>query len=164
MDRFRHPRALVALVVSGLAIAAIAAIAALALASPGEGDDGTFGVELRDGAVALEEPTATAGNRVVVEVTNGGTEEHEVVVVRTRRSPAAIPVGLNGVSPSLAGEVVLGEDHAAEGHDHDPDELLGLAPATSRRFQVDLAPGRYVVLCQTQNHYLEGEYAALQVR
>ena len=161
MAQLRHPRVLLA---AATFLLAIVAAGALALASSGGGaDDNVFAIELRDGSIALESATLSPG-RQAIEVTNGGTEEHELVLVRTERSPDDIPVGLHGVSPSMAGELAIGEDHAANGHRHPAGVVLGLLPAQSRRYQVELRPGRYVVLCQTANHYLEGERAQLEVR
>ena len=159
MAALLNPRTLVALAICVVALGA----GAFAFASTGSGDDGVLRVELRDGSVELEERTVPAG-RQVIEVANAGTEEHEVVLLRTDSPPDEVPVGLHGVSPSLAGELLIGEDHVAAGHAHRPGQLLGLAPARSQRYEVELTPGRYVVLCQTDNHYLEGEWAPLEVR
>jgi hypothetical protein len=136
---------------------------ALAIASTGPEDDGVFEIELRDGSIGLEDPVAPGG-RQVIEVANEGTGEHEVVVLRTQADLDEIPVGLHGVSPSMAGKLIIGEDHAAAGHTHRPGVVLGLLPGTSRRYQVELAPGRYVVLCQTGSHYLTGERTGFEVR
>ena len=136
---------------------------AFAIASPGAEGDGVFEIELRDGSIGVEDPVAPTGPEVI-EVANEGTAEHEVVVLRTRADPDEIPVGLHGVSPSMAGKLIIGEDHAAAGHAHRPGVVLGLLPGTSRRYQVGLTAGRYVVLCQTSNHYLEGERIRFEVR
>ncbi len=160
MARLLNLRALLALAIS---MATVAALGALALASGGGEDDGVFAIELGDGAIGTEAPTIASGRQVVA-VTNVGSREHEVILVRTRRAPGAIPVGLHGVSPSLAGRVLIGEDHAAAGHRHSPETILGLRQHESQRHQVELAPGAYVVLCQTDNHYLEGERAAIEER
>ena len=160
MTRSRHLRTATALAICALALAGLAA---LAFAGADEGGDGVFAAEARDGEVAIESASIVRG-RQVVEVANAGTVEHELVVVRTDRAADEIPVGLNGVSVSLAGRPVIGEDHAAAGHDHATGEVLGMLPGESRRYQVDLAPGRYVVLCQTDNHYLEGERTSFEVR
>jgi hypothetical protein len=141
----------------------VAALGAFALASPGSADDGVFEIQLGDGAIELESPTLSPG-RQVIEGVNTGSEEHELVVVRTDLSPDEIPVGLHGVSPAMAGKLVIGEDHRASGHAHRPGVVLGLRPGTSQRYQVELEPGAYVALCQTGNHYLEGERVAFEVR
>jgi hypothetical protein len=161
MPFLRHPRVLLA---AAIALIALAGATALALASAGAGpDDDVFTIALRDGTIELESPTLPSGRRVV-EVAHAGTEEHELVLVRTRLPAGEIPVGLHGVSPSLAGELVIGEDHAAAAHRHPAGRILGLLPGQSLRHQVELRPRTYVVLCQTDNHYLEGERATLVVR
>ena len=162
MADLRHPRVVLAVLTFGLTVAGAAALAFASSGGDGS-DDEVFGIELRDGSIAVESPTLEAG-RQVIEATNGGTEEHEVVLVRTTRSPDDIPVGLHGVSPSLAGDVVIGEDHAANGHRHPAGVVLGLLPGQSRTYEAELRPGAYVLLCQTANHYLEGERAAFEVR
>jgi hypothetical protein len=159
MASLLNVRSVVALVISLIAFGA----GAFALASGDAPDDGIYEIELQDGAIALESTELPVG-RQVIEVTNTGTEEHEIVVVRTDMDPDEIPVGLHGVSASMAGKVIIGEDHAAAGHTHKPGEILGLLPVRSQRYQVDLASGHYVVLCQTENHYLEGERTQFEVR
>jgi uncharacterized cupredoxin-like copper-binding protein len=153
------------LIVTALAVVAMAAVGgALALASGGDAgeDDGVVTIAMRDGAIEVERPVLTAG-RTVFEVVNEGSAEHEAVVLRTDKAADELPVGLHGVSISLAGDLVLGEDHVAMRHKHRPGETLGLTPGRSLRYQVDLKPGDYVVYCQTGSHYLAGERAAFTV-
>ena len=139
-------------------VAALLAVAgaALAIAAGGEPADDIFEVTMRDGALELESQTLEPG-RLVVEAANDGSEEHELVIIRTAKAPDGLPVGLHGVSISLSGELVLGEDHIALGHKHKAGQVLGILPGQSRRTQVDLAPGHYVVYCQTGSHYLGAE-------
>lgn len=100
--------------------------------------------------------------RVVIAERNRGEVEHDLLIVRTERDAAGLPMGLEGVAPELAGEVVLGEsagshDHASAAHDH-------LTPGADRRRGVLLAPGRYVLLCPLPGHYARGQYAVITVR
>lgn len=156
MKAVRNPRV-------ALAAAALATWLALAATGSQAAADGVYEVELSDGEIALEAAEVPVGERVV-ETTNAGTREHELVVVRTNRAPAELPVGLHGVSISLAGELVVGEDHVAMGHAHAPGEVLGLLPGETSRAQVALRPGPYVAFCQTPGHYLAGEHAGFAVR
>jgi hypothetical protein len=160
MARSLNPRLTVA---ASIATLAIAALAAYALADPGADDDGVFEIRMTDGAIELEAPTWRPG-RGVIEVTNAGSEEHEIVVLRTRRAPNRLPLGLHGVSIRLAGRLVIGEDHVALGHRHRSGEILGLLPGESQRYQAELTRGHYVVYCQSGNHYLEGERTEFVVR
>lgn len=148
-----------------LALGALAAAgAALAFASAAGGaGDGVSTIALRDGEIALEDSTLEPG-RHVIEAVNEGTTEHELVVLRTDTPVDELPVGLHGVSISQAGgELVVGEDHVASRHEHEPGEVLGLLPGRSRRTQVELEPGTYVVYCQTGSHYLAGERTSFTV-
>lgn len=147
------------------AVAALlaAAASAFALAAGGAaGDDGVTRITMTDGAIAIESSQLPAGRRVV-EVVNEGTAEHELVVLRTSKPADALPVGLHGVSIKQAGELVIGEDHLASRHEHEPGTVLGLLPGESQRHQVDLKPGSYVVYCQTGSHYLAGERTSFAV-
>lgn len=138
--------------------------AALAFAAGGSAaDDGAVRLAMRDGAIELERTELAAG-RIVLDVVNEGSTEHEVIVLKTDEPADELPVGLHGVSIALAGELVVGEDHVANGHSHQPGRELGLPPGEERRYQVDLEPGTYVVYCQTANHYLGGERTAFAVR
>lgn len=142
-----------------LAGAGIAAGAALALAGSTDPDDAVLAIELGDGAIAVDPPALASGRRVI-EATNVGTTEHELVVLETDSAPDELAVGLHGVSIKHSGRLVLGEDHLELGHRHRPGEVLGLLPGESRRYQVDLGPGHYVVYCQTDGHYLGMDEAA----
>lgn len=137
---------------------------ALAFATAGSAaNDGVVRVTMRDGAIELERTELAAG-RVVLDVVNVGSTEHEVVVVKTDEPADELPVGLHGVSIALAGKLVVGEDHVANGHRHQAGQELGLRPGEGRRYQVGLEPGSYVVYCQTGSHYLAGERTAFTVR
>lgn len=160
MSTRRNPRFLLAGV---LAVVALGGVAAFALANPGAADDGVFAVGMDDGEVALEAATLAPG-RQVIEVTNAGSEEHEVVVLRTKKAADELAVGLHGVSIGLSGELVVGEDHVKLRHRHKPGDVLGLLPGESQRYQAELDPGHYVVYCQSGSHYLQaGEAAELTV-
>ena len=157
--RAPNPRLLLA--VSVLAIGGTT-VGAVALASPEQAADTVFEVSMDDGSIGLESASVEPGRRVI-EVANVGSEEHEVVVLRTPKAPDALALGLHGVSIKYSGDLVVGEDHAALGHKH-RNQVLGLLPGESQRYQIDLRPGHYVVYCQTSSHYLDGERTEFGVR
>jgi hypothetical protein len=162
MESASRLRLTLAIALCALVATGIAAVAALALAKGGA-DETVYAVTLADGRIELASTTLPPG-RHVMDVTNVGSEEHEIVTLRTDRPADGLAVGLHGVSIEHSGELVLGEDHAAMGHGHGAGEVLGLLPGQSRRHQVKLQPGRYVVFCQTSNHYLSGdEFAEFSV-
>ena len=97
---------------------------------------------------------------------NLGAVEHDLTIVRTSRAADDLPLGLEGVSPQSAGDVVLREDHRAHGHagadgDHAEQHL---EPGDSRRRTVSLAAGSYVLLCPIPGHYENGQAGTLTVR
>ena len=106
---------------------------------------------------------ATAGS-VTLEERNNGEQAHDLLIVRSDLPAADLPVGLDGVAPELAGEVVLGDSH--EAHEHDPGHAHPgehLQPGTRRRRAVTLDPGNYVLLCPIPGHYERGQRAPLTV-
>ncbi len=137
-------------------------VGAVALASPEKAEDTVFEVTMGDGSIALESATVEPGRRVI-DVANAGSEEHEVVILRTAKGPDELALGLHGVSIKYSGELVVGEDHITLGHKH-RKQVLGLLPGESQRYQVDLRRGHYVVYCQTSSHYLDGERTEFTVR
>ena len=151
------------LLACALVTAGIGGTGALALAAADGPADEVFEVSLLDGAIEVEGDAPEAGASVV-EALNGGSEEHELVILRTERAPDELALGLHGISVEHSGELVFGEDHLAEGHAHDPGEVTGLLPGESLRYSVELAPGHYVAFCQTGGHYLAGEAAEFTVR
>ena len=158
--RTLNPRLLLAV---GLVAIGGSAVGAVALASPDAAEDPVLEVRLGDGSIDLESAAPEAGRRVF-EVTNVGSEEHEVVILRTDKAPDGLALGLHGVSIKYSGgDLVVGEDHAALDHKHRAGQVLGLLPGESQRYQVELRPGHYVVYCQTSSHYLNGERVAFTV-
>jgi hypothetical protein len=155
-------RILLAIAICALGLTASGAALAVIESPPPEQDgtaDGVYSISLADGAITLEDEQVDGG-RVQVDVSNTGTQEHELVVVRTELAPDALPVGLHGVSIAGAGKLVIGEDHQKLGHDHASDVVLGLRPGETNTYELDLEPGHYVAFCQTSNHYLAAEESA----
>lgn len=109
--------------------------------------------------------------RVTFEERNAGAVEHDLMVVRTDRPARALPRGLEGVAPELAGDVVLGESHSSHNHDPGAGQAADhahaeehLDPGGRRRRTVTLEPGRYVLLCPVPGHYERGQATAITVR
>jgi uncharacterized cupredoxin-like copper-binding protein len=161
MGSLSNPRSIAAIVL------AAATCVALFLLAPTPGPagaeptfDGAVEVALGDGAIEIDEAVVPAG-RTRLSVVNEGSGPHEFLLVRTDLEPAELPVGLFGVSLARAGELVVGEDHTE--HVHDYEEALGLAIGQTLSANPRLKPGRYVILCNIEGHYNEGEFAELIV-
>lgn len=151
------------ILLTSLCVLGLAGGAVFALAGSNEPADGIYSVELSDGKLTVESPVLDRG-RHQIELTNTGTKEHELVILKTDKAADELAVGLHGVSIELSGELIVGEDHHGLGHDHGADQVLGLLPGESRRSEVDLASGNYVAYCQTDGHYLGGEAVGFTVR
>jgi uncharacterized cupredoxin-like copper-binding protein len=104
------------------------------------------GVTLKEFALTPTRTVAQAGP-VAFAARNLGKAKHELVVLRTDRPPAALPVA-NGQA-SEAGKV---------------GELEQFAPGGVQAASFRLAPGRYVLLCNVPGHYQRGMRVGLTVQ
>ena len=136
-----------------LALAALALAVPLTVARRQEPTpSGTpVNVRLKDFEVRQDAAAVTAGT-VSFRILNQGPTSHELIVVRTDRAPDKLPLQDDGltVDEERPGIELLDE---VEGLDIDDRQTLVL----------QLAPGRYVLYCNLEGHYLGGMYAALTV-
>jgi uncharacterized cupredoxin-like copper-binding protein len=92
------------------------------------------------------------GGKVGIKARNTGKTNHELVVFRTDLAEGALP---------LAGDGKVDENGA--GITHLDPEAEDVAPGKSKAIAVDLAPGRYVLICNLPGHYTQGMHAVLTV-
>ncbi|MCU1351346.1 MAG: hypothetical protein JWM05_555 [Acidimicrobiales bacterium] len=111
----------------------------------------SFGVHLQDFQIRLEGPRVRAGS-VDLRLTNKGPTVHELVVVRTDARADRLPLGPDGLSVSETSPVI-----------HKVDEQQDVDLEAGSTLHVRLTPGRYVVFCNLEGHYLAGMHKALQV-
>jgi uncharacterized cupredoxin-like copper-binding protein len=90
---------------------------------------------------------------VSLRIRNQGPTTHELIVVRSNRAPDKLPLQRDGLTVDEEGPGIDFLEEV-EGLDIDDRETLVL----------DLAPGRYVLYCNLEGHYLGGMYEALTVR
>ena len=127
------------------------------------GDDGGPRVHVAFDEWTLgTDATSVPAGRVTFAEKNDGKQEHDLLIVRTTKRE--LPVGLEGVRPSLAGKVVLGREHPRHEHASMSGALHHLGPGRSRRRSVELEPGRYVLICSLPGHYEAGQKSELLVR
>ena len=114
----------------------------------------TIQVELNEWAFDPSSNTAPAGT-VTFEAKNKGKEVHELVLFRTDLAPADLPVDEEGaVDEKGAGLELI-------------DEVEDVKPGQTKRFAVDLKPGKYVMACNViengQRHFMNAMYGAFTV-
>lgn len=123
--------------------------AVLSLASMQVSASETLRVELTPTAIHLDTRTVKAGP-VTFEVSSSadGNTTHELVVLKTDLSHDRLPVQ---------------KDTVAENKFKKIGEVEDVAPGTSKRLTLKLAPGRYVLICNRPGHYSMGMHASLVV-
>jgi uncharacterized cupredoxin-like copper-binding protein len=98
----------------------------------------------------ISAPTRVRSGPVVLRVRNRGPENHELIVVR---SSARLPLRKDGLTVD---EEAL---QRAEAGALEPGR-----PGAVRELRLNLTPGRYVLFCNMEGHYLGGMHAVLLVR
>jgi uncharacterized cupredoxin-like copper-binding protein len=86
-------------------------------------------------------------------IRNQGPTTHEFIVVRTDRAPDKLPLQRDGLTVN---EEAPGIDLL--------DEIPGLDIDDRQTLTLRLAPGKYVMYCNLEGHYLGGMHATLTVR
>ncbi len=141
--------------------AAFGAALVLVLAACGDDDDAssTAGTDAPAGAeinVHVKEFTLTSdksevpAGKVTIEGHNDGTIQHEIIIIKTDLAEDALPL-VDGKVP---------ED--------DPtidviDEVSEFDAGTTSSGTFDLAPGRYLLICNIPAHYSQGMHTVLTV-
>ncbi|MBP0588636.1 cupredoxin domain-containing protein [Paraburkholderia sp. LEh10] len=127
----------------------VLAIVALGVAPLGSHADETVHVELTDNAIQLDPETAKAGH-VTFEVSNAasGNTEHELVVLKTDMDDSHLPVRKGQVPENKFRKM---------------GEVEDVAQGSKKRLSLNLAPGRYVLICNRPGHYEMGMHASLVV-
>jgi uncharacterized cupredoxin-like copper-binding protein len=92
-------------------------------------------------------PKSIAHGRVTFIVSNRGDMEHELIVIRTSKRAARLPV--SGGRASEKGAV---------------GEVEDIAAGRSKRLSLNLRRGHYVLLCNLPGHYRSGMRADFTVR
>ena len=110
-----------------------------------------FKVRFEDFKVRQDAADVPAG-AVRFRILNQGPTSHELIVVRTDRAPDELPLQRDGLTVNEEGP---GIDLL--------DEVEGLDIDDRQTLVLHLAPGRYVLYCNLEGHYLGGMYAALTV-
>jgi uncharacterized cupredoxin-like copper-binding protein len=97
--------------------------------------------------IDLSQPYASQG-KVSFIVTNGGTQTHEFVVLRTDSPAASFPIVSFEGEANRIDEDAKGVTNVGETGDMEPGATMSLS--------LDLAPGHYAVVCNLPGHYAMG--------
>jgi uncharacterized cupredoxin-like copper-binding protein len=111
----------------------------------GRGEATTVRVTEKEFTLKAVPARATPG-RVTFVVRNTGKLDHELVVVKTNRAPAKLPV--KGTKASEAGRVA---------------KIPPFKPGKTKQLAVSLKAGKYVLFCNVAGHYKSGQFAGFRV-
>lgn len=106
-------------------------------------------VTVKDFKIEPSLPTIEDG-LVTLRVWNVGPTTHEFVVVRSNLPAGGLPIAADGLSVDEELVVPI-------------DELEEVEAGTPGVLTVPLTPGRYVLFCNLEGHYLGGMYTSIEV-
>ena len=118
-------------------------------AQPATTTGGQVSVTLTDSGVTLAQ-TSVSGGPVTFKVKNSGTLLHELVVIQT--DIAADKMQPNADEPGKMSE------EGTQGESGD------VAVGETKEFTLNLAPGKYVLMCNEVGHYMMGMHIPFVVR
>ena len=131
-----------------------AAIAVLLLlpacsSSPPEHDGPLLHVKIKDFKIDPARPSVEDG-LLTLSIWNEGPTTHEFVVVQSDQAADGLPIGEDGIRVDEDAMVPV-------------DELEEIGAKTRGILSLSLSPGRYVLFCNLEGHYLAGMRAPLEV-
>ncbi|MGH2672425.1 MAG: hypothetical protein ACRDHC_05565 [Actinomycetota bacterium] len=109
----------------------------------------TLRVRMKDFKIEPALPSLEEG-RFTLSVWNDGPTTHEFVVVRSARPADELPIGADGIRVDEDAVIPV-------------DELEEIGAKTRGDLSVSLSPGRYVLFCNLEGHYLAGMHASIEV-
>ena len=109
-----------------------------------------IGITERDFHIATTTTQIAAGN-VTLRIHNAGPDEHELILAPERRD--GLPLRADGFTVNEE-SIASSEPGAINPQQPDHTELLS----------VQLKPGRYVLFCNMEGHYMAGMHTVLVVR
>jgi len=140
--------------------AALGAALVLVLAACGDDEDASHGatepepspvvnVHVKEFTL-VSDISEVASGKITIEATNDGTIEHEVIIFKSDAAEDALPV-VDGRVPEDDPAIVV------------VDEISEFEAGTTSSGTFDLAPGRYILICNIPAHYEQGMHTVLTV-
>ena len=130
------------------------AVVALGVAAAACGGGGGVKATESDFKIELGSSSAKSGE-VTFNVENKGPSVHEFVVFKTDLAPDALPTKQDENGIEIVDEEGQGVEHI--------DEIEDIAVGSSQDLKVNLAAGKYVLICNLPAHYKQGMHAAFTV-
>ena len=109
-----------------------------------------LGVTERDFHISTASRQVAAGD-VTLRVRNNGPDQHELIVLPVRRG--GLPMRSDGFT--------VNEESVQQ---QEPGALAPGEPGATRLLRVHLSPGRYVLFCNMEGHYMSGMATELVVQ
>ena len=132
-----------------IALSVIAIIASACAAAPSDTSEAaTLIADLSDYKIVIDHPSVAPGH-VVFGIRNHASMAHEFKVIKTDLAPDQLPVDAASAKASEAGKV---------------GELTNIAAGATRKLALDLAAGKYVLICNVAGHYQLGMRVGLEVK
>lgn len=128
--------------ITGLALVAVLSAAAAGAWAHSNGSKTTVQIVEKEMSIVMSRTTVHAG-KVELRVRNGGSVDHELVVLRGSVLPK-----VSSYRASETRKLV---------------EVEELTPGKARTLMVTLAPGTYLLICNLAGHYQLGMHATLKV-
>ena len=105
-------------------------------------------VDISDFKLVTDHPSIASGH-VVVGIRNHAAMLHELKVIKSDLAPDQLPMDGGTAKAREDGKV---------------GELLNISAGASRKLVLDLAPGKYVLICNVAGHYQLGMRVGLEVQ
>jgi uncharacterized cupredoxin-like copper-binding protein len=148
---FKRRNLFIAGTVIGLALIAFIGIAAWHASTGAAQTPGNAVVRVTEVAMTMKLDTAVVpAGKVTFLVVNQDKVIHEAVLLKTDKSPEALVM--------LSGESKVDEAALAENVGE-----VEVEAGTTGSVTIDLAPGKYVLICNMVEHYKAGMYSAFEV-
>jgi len=132
-----------------LVLAAFVLIASAACSGAAATAGGAVSATLSDTKIVVDRDSISAG-KVTFTVKNTGTIEHELVVLRT-------DVPADKIQPDSDEPGKMSEEGSL-------GESGDIAAGETKQFSLNLAPGRYVFMCNQPGHYMVGMHIPFVVK
>jgi uncharacterized cupredoxin-like copper-binding protein len=126
-------------------------LAACGQTGPGGPVETIVNTELGEYYIKLSQTSVPTG-KVTFAVTNAGKMEHELIIIQTDLAADKLPMGREG-DPTRVDEDKL----TVSG------EVEDIAPSRYKSGTFDLAPGKYLLICNKAGHFVAGQWIAFKV-